>query len=379
MSGNSIFSKLKISVMIILLIACVERITFDVPPANLQLVIEGMISDQKGPYVVKISQAMALDADSAKSFQAPYTKAKVIIYDDAGKSELLVEKEEGVYFTSDQWLGEVGRSYHIRIETPDGRVFESAPDKLNPVGDIEAIRYEYEPRTSVKSFGEVRADVFNVYVDGAATSEREQYVRWKYTGVYKVITYPAEHFTNTPPYRPYKNPWLCSGYIVTLGPEGSGGLLLKVGECTCCECWVKLNEASPQLSDTQLVSGGKFKNVKVGEVPITNSTFHEKFQLQVEQMSLTRSAYEFFKLIREQKQGASNIFQPSFGEIRGNIRGVNTNDPVIGLFWSTSIKKKTIFIQPNELPVPVTPIDYITLPCYDFYPNATNVKPEGWE
>lgn len=377
MKTKFIFKKIKFPWLITftLLMACVEKIDFDVPPANYQMVVEGMITDSPGPYTVTLSEAMNVNSDSV--IGVPITLATLTLFDDEGNSEKFIETSPGVYTTSGVIQGKVGLAYHIRIETSDGRVFESEPDLMQPVGEVENIRFEYEKRTVIKSYGEIPADVFNIYVDADAGSEKENYVRWRFTGTYKVITDPKEHYTWNPPYLPYRNPFPCSGYILTGGAPG--GLLVQVGECECCTCWAKHFETSPQLSDMQLISGSQFKNVKVGEVPITNATFHEKYMVEVEQMSLSRTAFEFFKLIRAQKEGSSSLFQPPSGEIRGNIKAMNNSDPVIGLFYATSLRKKTAFIQKSDVPYLLTPIDYITYPCYDFYDNASNVKPENWE
>lgn len=366
-------------VAVMLVDACVERIDFEAPPAHSQLVVEGMITDNPGPYTVKLSRAFGLDADSIVS--NPVQQAQIRLYDDLGNTEDFIETTPGVYRTSGIISGQVGRAYHIRIETPEGQVFESEPDRINPVGEVEDIRFEFEPRTVVESFGEVKADVFNIYVDSRTWAEAgtEIYTRWRFTGTYEVITYPELHFTHTPPYSPYKNPFPCSGFILLPGPPGSGGTLMQVEDCTCCTCWANHFEETPQLSDTQLISGNEFRNVKVGEVPINNATFHAKYRVEVEQMSLSRTAFDFLKLVREQKENASSLFQPPSGEIRGNVKAINNNNPVIGLVWATSVTKKSIFIHRSDVPYPVTPIDFITLPCYDFYPNATATKPDNWE
>jgi len=359
----------------IMLMACVERIDFDVPPAKYQMVVEGMITDSPGPYTVTLSEAMNVDTDTV--VHVPITRAMVTLYDDHGNSESFTENSPGIYATQGLIQGKVGLAYHIRIETSAGSIFESEPDVLNPVGEVEDIRFEYEKRTVVKTYGEVPADVFNIFVDADAGTEKENYVRWKFTGTYKVITDPKEHSTWNPPYLPYRNPFPCSGYILTGGAPG--GLLVQVGDCECCTCWAKHFETTPQLSDMQLISGSQFSNVKVGEVPINSTTFHEKYMVEVEQMSLSRQAFEFFKLIRVQKEGSSSLFQPPSGEIRGNINQVNNNDPVIGLFYAASITKKSIFIQKSDVPYLLTPIEYITYPCYDYFENASTTKPAGWE
>ncbi|MEK6781483.1 MAG: DUF4249 domain-containing protein [Bacteroidota bacterium] len=367
--------KVRWLITFLMLSACVERIEFDVPEAQLLTVVEGMISDNPGPYTVTVSKGISLDADS--SYRVPVENASIKLFDDEGNVEEFSEIRPGLYSTGGSMQGQIGHSYYIRIESSEGLVFESEPERINQVGEIENIRFEFEPRTIVESFGEIRADVFNVFVDAKSGSDAGTYVRWKYTGTYKVITYPELHFTNTPPYRPYKDPFPCSGYVIVPGP--SGGTLERRADCTCCTCWVNDFEEAPQLSDVQFITANQFKNIKVGEVPINNATFHEKYLVEVEQMSLSRKAFEFFKIVRAQKEGASSIFQPLSGEIKGNIKSINTNESVVGIFWATSSLKKKLYIYPRDVPYLLTPIDFLTLPCYQFYHNASSTKPINWE
>lgn len=358
----------------VMISACVDRIEFDIPLAQQQFVIEGMITDAPGPYTVKVSKGISLNANSLD--RLPVVNAHITLFDDLGNEENFSEVSDGVYQTGGVLQGVIGRSYHIRLLTAEGKIFESERELLHPVGEIEDIRYEFEARTVVETYGEVSADVFNIYVDATSDVALENFVRWRLTGTYKVTTLPELRVTEVPPYTPYKNPAPCSGYIVVEGVPG--GKLERVGDCTCCTCWVNEFENVPQLSDTQLIRGGEFKNIKVGEVPINNATFHDKYLVEVEQFSLTRTAFQFFKLIREQKESASSLFQPPIGEIRGNIKSLNGNESVIGLFWAASVNKKSIFIYREDVPYPVTPIDFITEPCNEFYRNSSAQIPEGW-
>ncbi|MEQ8472047.1 MAG: DUF4249 domain-containing protein [Marinoscillum sp.] len=353
--------------------ACVEPIDFDLPQAANQLVIEGMISDGPGPYQVKLSRGIDLNSDTLVT--TGVTGAQVELFDDQGNSEQLVEMGNGVYQTTGVIQGEVGRSYHLIIQS-GGSTYRSKPDLMTPVGAIEEIKFEYEERTRVEEFGEIRADVFNVYVDANAGEGSNPYIRWRLTGTFRAETYPMFHMTWTPPYSPYKDPFPCSGYIVV--EFVPGGKLEKVGECTCCECWGREYPDAPTLSDSELVSNGEFKNVKVGEVAITNYGFHDKYLLEIEQMSMSRAAFDFFKLIRDQKEGSGSIFQPQSGEIIGNFVAENTTDPVIGIFWASSISKKHRYIERSDIPYNLPEITYITLPCADVYKNSTYDKPSLW-
>jgi hypothetical protein len=353
--------------------ACVQRIDFNAPAAQLLTVVEGTISDSPGPYTIKVSKGLSLDESSLVG--TPVRNMKIKLYDDLGNIENFNEDSPGIYKTKGIIQGKIGHAYHVVLETQEGKIFESEPDIINSSGELEKIKFEFEARTKLEKFGESNTDVFNIYVDGKSAPSDENYVRWRFTGTYKIVNNPELHQTQTPPYSPYADPWPCSGYIVVPKPPD---ILEKIGDCTCCICWINQYESIPQLSDAQFVNENQFRNIKVGEVPINDLTFSEKYLVEVEQMSLSRKAFEFFKLVRSQKEGASNLFQPPSGEIKGNIKSANSSESVIGLFWATSIKKKSIFIYSSDVPYLIPPKNIDTMPCTS-YTNSTTIKPALWE
>lgn len=359
---------------LLLLLACVDPIDFEVPPAYEQIVVEGQITDAPGPYSVKISKAISISEEPETP--EPIANAQVTLFDDKGSSEVLTSQGNGLYLTSGLIQGQVGNRYYIRIEV-DGEVFESEPDLLNPVGEVSEIRYEYEARMKSTPQGESRDDRFNIFIDASAGSLEQNFVRWRFTGTYKVLTNPELHETWLQGEFTYKTPLACSGYVVV--PFIPGGKLEKRSECTCCTCWANHYETAPQLSDTQFVKDGKFNNIKVGEVPITTATFYDRYLVYVEQISLSRTAFDFFKLIREQKEGALSLFQPPSAEIKGNIHAVNNATPVVGIFYASSITSKKIFIGRDAVPYNLQPINLATEECYKYYENASTEKPARWE
>ncbi|WP_420386548.1 DUF4249 domain-containing protein [Roseivirga sp.] len=359
------------------MIGCVEPIEFDVPPAESLIIIEGYISNEDAAYTVSISRAIPISADSLE--RPPVENARVRLYDDLNNIEDFSETSPGIYETGGAIQGEVGRSYYIRIELEDGSVFESEPELMKPVGNVEEIRYEFEARTEEEFFGDVNQDVFNVYIDSDAGPGIGNYVRWRYNGVFRIVTDPKLKVERVPwSNLPRPIPPSCSGVRIAGHPSGSGYILLQERPCTCCECWVSQPEAAPQLSDDLLIADSQFNNIKVGEVPISNITFFDKYLIEVEQMSMTQTAYEFFKLIRIQKTEASNIFQPPSGELIGNIKALNSEDRVVGLFWATAISKQTAFIQRSDVPYPLTDTETIPESCLVYFDNATTTKPDAW-
>lgn len=357
--------------------ACVDPITFDALPPLQLLVVDGSITDEPGPYRVKISNGIELTADS--STHAPVSNVKITLHDDEGSTEALTEREPGDYWTAGVIRGKLGHSYYITIEMPDGKKFESEPEKIMPAGEVKDIHYQFEARTTTEKFGVLAADVFNIFVDGdaPASSNGTVNIRWRFTGTYKVLTFPQFHRTYLQGEFYYATPYECSGFRVA--PALGGGTLEQIDPCTCCTCWVNQFDTSPQLSDAELVSDGQFRNVKVGEVPISTATFYEKYRVDIEQMTLSNSAFEFFKLVKTQKEGTSNLFQPPSGRIVGNIRSSGAESPVVGLFWAAAISRKSIFIQRSDVPYVLTPPETITEPCTKAYANSNTTKPANWD
>lgn len=369
--------KKRFLILSVILMACIEPAEFDVPPAESLIIIEGMISDQEGPYTVKINRALPLLTEELD--YPVVTGASIQLHDDQGNIEDFEEVSPGVYQTGGAMQGVVGRSYHITVNTADGEQFESVPEQIKPVGQVTDIRFEYEREREDDFFGEVNKDYFNVYVDATEGPNAENYVRWRMTGTYKIETQPQlREVLVHPGAVPLKDPRPCSGFTTAPNPFGRGTIIVKIGDCTCCVCYVNDFEKSPTISDNLLASDGAFNQVKVGTVPINSATFYEKYMVTVEQMSMSRTAFDFQNLIRIQKEEASNIFQPASGELIGNIKSENSRDRVIGLFWATSITEKVDFIERSEVPYPIPPFPGAEESCLLEFENSTITKPEAW-
>ncbi|NOT76007.1 MAG: DUF4249 domain-containing protein [Cyclobacteriaceae bacterium] len=356
----------------VLLSACVDHLDITLPEVQPIMIIEGKITDDPGPYTVLISKGVSLEDDSL--LRVPIERAKIKLYDDLGNSEDMVENTPGEYMSTGVIRGQIGHSYHIGVEMADGGVFISEPDLLSPVGEIEAIKYEFEARSIERPYIVEPANIFKIFVDAKAIPGDKNYVRWKFTGTYKVITRPELHTYYLQGVR-ISDPRPCSGYVVRPGSSQ----IVKVDECTCCTCWITEYESTPHLSDGQFISGDSYKNVRIGDVQISTESFFEKYLVEAEQMSLSKNAFEFFSLVRKQKSEPSNIFQAPMGNIAGNISSSNSQIPYIGIFWATSIKTRSIYIERSAIPYNLPPPKFIPESCLAYFKNSSTTKPPLWQ
>jgi hypothetical protein len=106
--------------LIVGLLSCKKVIKVDLNSAAPRIVIDGSLSNQPGPYSVKLSKS--INFDQANNFPA-ISGAKVVIGDNNNYSETLIESTPGTYRTN-QLIGTPGRTYILTV-TSEGSVYQS--------------------------------------------------------------------------------------------------------------------------------------------------------------------------------------------------------------------------------------------------------------
>ena len=357
----------------LLLDACVDPInvvTTQLPP---QLVVDGVITNQPGPYTVRLFHSSKVD--TLLENYLPVSHAKVIISDNAGNSEELTEKESGVYLTQPNGIqGTVGREYTLQITTNEGQVYESTPDKMLPPGTIDNVYKEYYVK-DVPDRSEKPWDGFNIFLDvhGEKTQETT-YFRWAWEGNYKLLAYPEERYYIDPNDRKILDPVPCSGYVAV------NNRLVRVGDCTCCVCWLDEYQKDLVVNESVLAASNTFNRVKVRSLDIISERFYEKYYMKVKLMSLSKTAFTFWNAILLQKQGATSVFQPPTGKVRGNIFAADGKETVSGIFYASAIDERTFFIEREDLPRKIDNYDHALYrkSCLDL-DNSTTEKPSFWK
>lgn len=351
--------------------ACVDPATIDVPTFQYQLVVDGFISTEPGPYTVKIYRSRPI-ASADLDRLVPERDAVVSIKDDLGNAELLTETEDGIYVTSTGGMqGVIGRSYHVEIVTASGKQYHSTPELISPTGEVTEISYQFEDY-GIKGLLE-EGDGFRIFANATGVAGINDLVRLKMVATYQVLTFPEKRTTRDANGTIIPDPFPCSGYVY------ESNWLMKVDECTCCNCWVSVYDQVPVIANEQFTNNELFVGKEVGFVEASRRTMYDKIHVEVQQLSLTPETYQFWKLVRAQKLGASNIFQPPSGKLVGNIEAINSDEEVIGIFWAAAVHKRSIFLDRYDLPFAPLPIDEIIAPCNDYFTNSSNSKPDFWQ
>ena len=382
--------------------ACIDRIDFNIPNVYSQeVVIDGLITDEPGPYTVKLSSVIG--ENDTSPLGVPLYAKSVIVYDNAGNSEELENTAAGVYQTRPDGIqGVIGREYHVRVEFGEGDVFESVPDKMTAGGAVDSIYYTFESYQQPQAPSAYR---YRIYMDSHGPATGDNFFRWKFNGTYVVRTEPK--FTHCKSFPCVWCPAPCSGAAFVNGadlePKEGYAFNPKTGKveyvigltCTCCRCWVSPREDKPRVGDMKYSSNGKFLKVEMGIIPVNFYTFYEKYRVEIVQMSLSRAAFHYWRAIQSQKEGVGSLFQPVTGKIPTNLSVINGKRSVQGIFYAAAVTKKQIYLDKNTSRIPeiIVPEDDcgayhnpprsgpVGMDCRIAFPGSmsTTVQPADWK
>lgn len=356
-------------ILFFLIGSCIDPISLKVNSEEGVIVVDGGIINTEGPYVVNLFRSVGVTNDLEK--RPAVTGAFVYIIDEQGNKIRMKDDVPGIFVSDPGFKAEYGKSYYLRIEAFDGKIYESKPDILRPVDEINNVYFEFEDKVDTDPTNPENNASFNVFID-ASLSENVDYVRWSWTGLYEVLTFPEKRMINAGEAGRIPDPRPCSGYRVI------NGVVTQVGPCECCACWVTEYSRSPEVADVDFF-GGKVSRYKVAYVPATRQLFHSKYRVEIQQASISKEVYDYWRLVKVQKEGGSSLFQPTSAKIKGNLKCIN--DPsaeIFGLFTVSAVKTKSIFIDKEDIPYKLLPMDSIREDCRFPYKNSSSVKPDFW-
>jgi hypothetical protein len=138
--------------------SCTKEIDIDLNNSSPQIVIEGNISDEPGPYIVKLSKTV--NFSDANNYP-PVAGALVIISDNTGVTDTLTETVSGLYQTH-SITGTQGNTYTLKV-IAEGKQYDAVstmPSKVN----LDSIQFNLntEPGESENTFA-----VVPLYLDPA--------------------------------------------------------------------------------------------------------------------------------------------------------------------------------------------------------------------
>ncbi len=317
---NIAIKSLLVSLVFILINSCLDEYIPKVDRYENLLVVDGNISNQSGPYVVRLSASSAVSNPQYK----PVSDATVSIESNMGESETLTESEDGIYHThADGIQGITGRSYRLRIITHDGKEYESHYELLKPAVPIDSLytRQEYHQDPIIdQEYGGLQ-----FYINTGDRQEDTTYYLWKLEKTYQ-----------------FQSDYLIKMYF-------DGQLSRFPQPDSFYNCWKSAKIPEIFTYSTVDLDQSTVKEYPLHYVNTENRELSIRYSLWVEQYSISEAAHRYWQQLKDQniEEGALYTQQPY--QVRGNIYNIHDEDEaVLGYFMVAGSDSKRLFVdRPN--------------------------------
>jgi hypothetical protein len=266
--------------------SCEDPIDIDIPDGPERLVVEGWITDQPGPYQIRLS--------FTNNFNDPAPNPKVLnarvrVDDSEGRSHDFTEVSNGVYGSDIDWKGEVGFEYTCTVLLEDGTTIVSTAELLGAPPDLDSLFYkEVFPANIIDGIIQEEFFLGSIIQDPA---DVDNYYRWR------------------------------------ISQNGN-----------------RLNDVqSIIIFSDRFVNGNEF------QLEVPQILFGRLDTVVVQQEAISEDAFEYFSLLVAQATtlGQSSGTAPAI--LRGNLNNVdNPDDIILGFFGTAAITSDTIIIVPDN-------------------------------
>ncbi len=303
--------------------SCVEAYWPEIDKYENKLVVDGEITNEPGPYIIRLSRSSPVTEPEF----IPFTSCEVIISDNLGNSEILSEEEPGIYITSENGIqGEIGRSYKVTIHTPADITYESSFEELKKPGLIDSVYAKVESKQQQDSHYDMEG--YQFYLDTKLAEQDTNYYLWNLDATYH-----------------YNADFLIRWYF-------DGKLNWMVNTDTLYNCWSSYAVDDIFLYGTAGLSEPAIKGYPLHYVNTETRQLSVRYSLLVKQFTISKEAYAFWTGVKEHNSDEESLYSKQPYQIRGNV--VNTMDPtepVLGYFHVAGISEKRIFVDRPLAPV----------------------------
>lgn len=287
--------------------SCITQFVPETEESDIMLVVEGMITDQEGEHIVKLSKSLPLSSDHATEV---LTGSTVTISDDLGNWVLLDEKSPGTYVTPETFKGIAGRKYKLHINSNSTEMsyfsYESVFMELKPVPPIDSLYYK-KIQTEFSPYGPVLEEESQIYLNTSDPEGLCNYFRWEYSETWMfMLPYDVPNRT----------------------------------------CWITNNSSSIYIKNTSVLSQDVVDKYPVIYITAKTDRLSLRYSINVNQYSMNEDEYNYWEKLRNVTENVGSLYDITPVSIPGNIYCIESpKQQVLGYFSVSSKSSKRLYIN----------------------------------
>lgn len=309
------------------LISCIDPYEVELEEGAQLLTVDGMITTEPGKQSVRLTRSDTYGS-VFEGLIRPVSNATVIIRDNTGKVVFLEEEEAGIYWTSEDFATEVGKTYTLQIQTSNGTVYTSLPETVQPVPEINSLSVQ-TIRTPVEG-EEIDKSGIQVVAEITDPADQNNFYYWESAPAVYVLRTRPDLYTPRP-----------SDTNTSREPQPKDC-------CIVCFRTETVNEGVFIAQDDNF--NGLTTKVPVAYIEDDGLRFITTYRADIRQISISQEAYRFLKLVKQQTEISGSVFDPPPATIRGNMINLeNPEETVLGFFMVGSETQRRIYIDQSDL------------------------------
>jgi len=326
------------------------------------MVVEGQITNQEGPFQVKLTTTVPTDT---KYYTIPVLFANVKIVDNEGKTFRLIGEPSGLYQTSEQHLkGIPGNTYTLYITTEDSTEYFSTPVQTLDVPEIDSLYFKQVQNIHFEAGKPVAVNSLNILLDSHDAEGKTKYWRFDYVETWQVnLTADAikvQHGSINSSDFTYQ---FMLDTLVTFVRNN-----IKI-EQNPKMCWVTKSSQTNPVATTANNPNDQLKGALIESIGPGDSRLHLRYSILVRQYALSQDLYDYWKQLEVVSENTGGIYEKIPASVFGNIISSNQTKKAVGYFAASSVKEKRFFILRSEHQVKTVGANSLCT-YYDFLPPA---------
>jgi hypothetical protein len=337
--------KLVLTILIVsfMLGSCYKPYYAEIEARDTILVVDGLITNEPGPYQVKIYTASPFDSTLDNN---QVSGALVSVTDDKGEEFIFDELSTGAYFSdSQEFRGEPGRTYILNIRTPDGKIYTSNPQTMHEAYTLDSVYAELEYVTTISRFNQEITTLRGAGILTDIKSESDTLPNFRFkANLMKQYFYALE----LPP--PVIDPPLYSFYcwvtddINEVNISGKSYVMNSRDVTRHSLCFV---DDAIKFEAPDYRPGDQNPDLSYEAIQLTSRQIYtiKHRILNLDRYVLNNESYQYYRKIRDQLSAEGKMFDPIASQIVGNIKcPTDPGKKVFGFFEASSVSHASYVI-----------------------------------
>jgi hypothetical protein len=310
-----------------MLVSCYKPYDAHIDADKKILVVNGLITNENASYHVHLSYALPFDSSGASQ---PAYATNVHVTDESGNYYAFHELGNG-YYASDslQFTGKPGSTYTLHINTVDGEIYQSDPQRLFPVKYPDRVYAEFDYQETLSKISGLKVLTHGANILTDIRNESDTMPRYRFT-----TNLVIESISVVCP--PYSS---CDFYYYWQTENPNQYVNLTGGEYS-------INTSSRYKHAVGFIDDDLYRYSLINFKPFMISARI----IYLNQYTLSNEAYLYYKNIDELLRSDGKLFDPIAIQLNGNIKCLShPENKVFGFFEVSSVSNTSYKVDFRDL------------------------------